>query len=282
MVRPATAALAALLLAAALPSTAAAEPPAAGPAAPRVDLAIAIDVSGSARAASGIDVDGDGMVGVNPSLDARLDGRYPPDVLSTDPDDSVLAAELASVRALLARLRDTGADVRVAIVSFSGNSDPETGLQAGPPQDNARLLAPLGGLDAAGASLDEIARRGAAGGTDFSAALRAARTALCDAPARPGAERRALLLTDGVPSLPHGLGNRTDPSDVSAALSAAHEAKACGVRVDVFALGLGATGDPFAAREIARITGGSYRAIRAAGSLRAALEAALEAVPPAP
>lgn len=276
MGRPATAALAALLLAAALAPPAAADPAPAAPAATlRVDLAVAIDVSGSARAASGIDVDGDGVVGVNPHLDARLDGRYPADVLSTDPDDSVLAAELAAVRALLARLRDTGADVRVAIVAFSGNADPETGLQAGPPEDNATLLAPLGGLDAAEAALDDVARRGAAGGTDFAAALRTARAALCDVPARPGAERRMLLLTDGVPSLPYGLVNRTDPSDVSAALSAAHEAKACGVRVDVFAIGLGATGDPFASQEIARITGGGYRPIRAAGGLRAALEAAL-------
>jgi hypothetical protein len=241
----------------------------------RLDLAIAIDVSGSARAASGIDVDGDGVVGVNPRLDSRLAGEYPSDVLSTDPDDSVLAAQLAAVRALLTRLRADAADVRVAIVSFSGNADPETGLQTGPPEDNAELRAPLGGLDAAEAALDEIARRGAAGGTDFSAAIRTARAALCDVPARPATERRTLLLTDGVPSLPYGLVNRTDPSDVSAALTAAHEAKACGVRVDVFAIGLGATGDPFASQEIARITGGVYRPIRAAGTLRAALESAL-------
>lgn len=279
MGRPATAALAALLLAVAPPSPVAADPTAAAPAAARVDLAIAIDVSGSARAASGIDVDGDGEVGVNPQLDPRLAGQSPADVLSTDPDDSVLAAELAAVRALLRQLRASEADVRVAIVAFSGNFDPETGLQAGPPEDNAQLLAPLGGLDAAEAALDEIARRGAAGGTDFAAAIRAARTALCDAPARPAAERRTLLLTDGVPSLPYGFVTRTDPSDVSAALSAAHEAKACGVRVDVFAIGLGATSDPFASQEIARITSGAYRPIRAAGTLRAALEAALAPAP---
>lgn len=278
MGRPATAALAALLLAVAPPSPAA-DPPPAAPALPRVDLAIAIDVSGSARAASGIDVDGDGVLGVNPRLDPRLDDQYPADVLSTDPDDSVLAAQLAAVRALLGQLRASEADVRVAIVAFSGNFDPATGLQAGPPEDNAQLLAPLGGLDAADAALDEIARRGAAGGTDFSAAIRAARAALCDAPARPAAERRTLLLTDGVPSLPYGFVTRTDPSDVSAALSAAHEAKACGVRIDVFAIGLGATGDPFASQEIARITGGAYRPIRAAGALRAALEAALGPAP---
>jgi len=271
-----TAALAALLLATAAPAPArAADPdPPVPAAAPRTDLAIAIDVSGSARAASGIDVDGDGETGLNPKLDARLDGQYPKEVQSTDPDDSVLAAELAAVRALLARL--DGADVRVAVVAFSGNADPELGTQLGPAEANARLVAPLGTLPAAAAALDEIARRGPAGGTDFSAAIRAARAALCEVPARAGAERRLLFLTDGVPSLPYGYVTRTDPSDVSTALTAAHEAAACGVRIDVFAIGLGATGDPFASKEVARITGGTYRPIRAAGALRSALEGALE------
>jgi len=262
------------LLLALLAAGAAAAEPGGAPAAPmRADVAIAIDVSGSTRAASGIDVDGDGTVGINPKLDARLDGRYDKDVQSTDPDDSVLAAELAAVRALLGQLQ--GADVRVAVVAFSGNADPETGTQLGPAEDNAHLLARLGGLEAAHAALDEIARRGPAGGTDFAAAIRTARAALCDAPARPGVERRTLLLTDGVPSLPFGFVTRADPSDVSAAITAAHEAQACGVRIDVFAIGLGATGDPFAAQEVSRVTGGVYRPIRAAGTLRAALEGAL-------
>jgi hypothetical protein len=273
MGRSVRAGLAALLLAAAALPAPAADPAPAASGAGRVDLAIVIDVSGSARAASGIDVDGDGAVGVNPQLDTRIAGKYPKDVVSTDPDDSVLAAELAAVRALLDRL--AGADVRVAIVAFSGHTDPETRKQLGPADANARLVAPLGDPAAAHAVLDDIARRGPAGGTDFSAALRAARAALCDAPARPGAERITLLLTDGVPSLPYGFATRTDPSDVSAAITAAHEARDCGVRVDVFAIGLGATGDPFASKEVARITGGTYRPIRAASALRGALEGAL-------
>jgi hypothetical protein len=235
----------------------------------RPDVAIAIDVSGSARAASGIDVDGDGTTGINPQLEARLDGQYPRDVVSTDPDDSVLAAELDAVRALLADPRAAGA--RFAIVAFSGNLDPQTGVQLGPPADNARVMAPLGPPAAALPALDAIAARGPAGGTDFSAAVGAARAALCDGDARPGAARRMLLLTDGVPSLPYGFATRTDESDVSAAISAAHEAAACGVRIDVFAIGLGALGDPFASKEVSRVTGGTYRPIRQAGALRAAL-----------
>ncbi|HEY8493369.1 MAG TPA: vWA domain-containing protein [Myxococcota bacterium] len=242
---------------------------------PRLDLAIAIDVSGSAAAASGLDVDGDGETGVNPRLDDRLRDQYPKGVLSTDPDDLVLAAELAAVRALLEGLE--GADVRVAVVAYSGQVDPEQGVQLGPPEGNARLAAPLGPPADALAALDEIARRGPGGGTDFAAGIRAARAALCDGAARPGAERRLLFLTDGVPSLPYGHATRTDPSDVYLAITAAKEAAACGIRIDVFAIGLGALGDPFASKEVARVTGGTYRAIRTTGGLAPALREAVAA-----
>jgi hypothetical protein len=266
-----------LALAVASAPIAHAQPPAPDAvAAPHVDVAIAIDVSESTSAASGIDVDGDGVVGINPSHDPRLDGQYPEGMVSTDPDDSVLAAELAAVRALLATLRSV--DARVAIVSFSGAVDPETGKQSGLPADNAQRLASLSAtLDEAATALDEVAHRGPHGGTDFSAAIRAARHALCGPDARPQAERVLLLLTDGVPSLPHGFAMRTDRGDVSAAIEAAREASACGVRIDVFAIGPLAIGDPFAAKEVARVSQGRYQPIRQASGLRAALEGAFAA-----
>lgn len=242
----------------------------------RADIAIAIDVSESTRAASGIDVDGNGVEGINPTLDPRLDGQYDEGVVSTDPGDSILAAELAAVRALLATLR--GTEARVAIVSFSGAVDPVTGKQAGVPADNAQLLAPLAeALAGADAALDAIATRGPHGGTDFSAAIRTARHALCGADARSGVDRVLLLLTDGLPSLPQGFATRTDRGDVSGAIDAAREASACGVRIDVFAIGPLATGDPFAAREITRVSGGRYHPIEKAADLRAALEGAFDA-----
>jgi len=258
---------------------AAGEPDPSEPAARRVDVAIAIDVSQSTRAASGIDVDGDGVVGINPTLDARLDGQYPAGVVSTDPEDTVLAAELAAVRALLAAW--TGLDAHLAIVSFSGAIDPITGRQLGTPDGNATLQAALSAdREAAQAALDAIARKGPHGGTDFSAAIRTARHALCGSRARAGAERILLLLTDGLPSLPHGYATRTDRGDVSAALTAAREASACGVRIDVFAIGPLAIADPFAAQEVARVSGGRYHPIDQPVDLRAALERALDA--PAP
>jgi hypothetical protein len=260
---------------AAAPGAEAQSPSSEGAQSLRWDIAVAIDVSESTRAASGIDVDGDGVVGINPTLDPRLDGQYPEGLVSTDPEDSILAAELAAVRALLATL-DGGA-ARVAIVSFSGAIDPATGKQAGAPADNAQLRAPLSDtLEDAVAALDEIARLGSHGGTDFSAAIRTARHALCGADARPDASRVLLLLTDGLPSLPQGFATRTDRGDVSGAIEAAREASACGVRIDVFAIGILATSDPFAAKEITRVSGGRYHPIDGAADLRAALERAFD------
>ncbi len=252
-----------------------AEAPASAASSLRADIAIAIDVSESTRAASGMDMDGDGVVGINPTLDPRLDGHYPVGMVSTDAEDSILAAELSAVRALLVSL--DGSDTHVAIVSFSGAIDPETGTQAGSPSDNAEFRARLSDApEGAAAALDEIARRGPHGGTDYSAAIRTARQALCGAEARPGALRVLLLLTDGVPSLPQGYATRTDFGDVSAAIEAARDASKCGVRIDVFAIGLLATGDPFAAKEITRVSGGRYHPVERAAELRAALERALD------
>ena len=99
------------------------------------EFVIVIDVSASAALPSGWDVDGDGASGrTDPALLARLLAK--PDLPAglgerlrdADFDDSVLGAELAATRALLARL-ETGARYRVGLVAFS---------------DRARLLAPVG------------------------------------------------------------------------------------------------------------------------------------------
>src|SRR5690606_2590766 len=66
------------------------------------DVMIVLDVSASTRYPSGIDVDGDGQVGVNPQLE--LIPGYPGDVENTDPDDSILHAEAAAARALVRSL----------------------------------------------------------------------------------------------------------------------------------------------------------------------------------
>ncbi|MBW2400529.1 MAG: hypothetical protein JRG80_14805, partial [Deltaproteobacteria bacterium] len=65
------------------------------------DVVLIIDVSGSTKIASGVDVDGDGEVGFDPYLELVPPGTYPPDLRNTDPGDSILAAEISAARALL-------------------------------------------------------------------------------------------------------------------------------------------------------------------------------------
>ena len=62
------------------------------------DVMLAIDVSASTRSASGVDVDGDGVVGVNPNLELLPPTAYSADTLSSDPQDSILHAEVAAAR----------------------------------------------------------------------------------------------------------------------------------------------------------------------------------------
>ena len=65
------------------------------------DVMIVIDVSRSTEAASGVDVDADGEVGVDPHLELLPPGAYPDDVLSTDPDDTILHAAAQAARTLV-------------------------------------------------------------------------------------------------------------------------------------------------------------------------------------
>jgi hypothetical protein len=195
------------------------------------EFVIVIDVSASAALPSGWDVDGDGARGrTGPALLARLLAK--PDLPAglaerlrdADFDDSVLAAELAAARALLARL-ETGTRYRVGLVAFS---------------DRARLLAPVGSgaaaLADAFAALRENFHRDL-GGTNFGDAIAAAQLALQPesdgAAAVPPAstDQSILFLSDGEPTLPpHGDRARQH------ALYAASAAAAAGIRIFAFDL----------------------------------------------
>ena len=59
------------------------------------DVMIVLDISGSTKVASGVDVDGDGEIGINPEFELVPAGvTYPEGTVSTDPGDTILAAEV--------------------------------------------------------------------------------------------------------------------------------------------------------------------------------------------
>jgi Mg-chelatase subunit ChlD len=236
------------------------------------DVILIIDVSGSTKVASGADVDGDGELGFNPHFELVAPGAYPPDVVSTDPGDTILAAEVAAGRALLSTL-ESGGRIRVGIVSFSGEMNPATGQRARFDQQDAWLELPLtSNLAEAQAALGRILARGPYGGTNFAAGLRLAVTELAGlsgarSQTREGAKKVVLFLTDGLPTFPIGSGSVSDAGDTEAALNAARLAHKAGITINTYALGPSALTNPIAATEVARITLGTFLPVQNPGDI---------------
>lgn len=240
------------------------------------DVMLVVDVSKSTQLPSGVDVDGDGTFGVNPALELLPEGTFPEGTVNTDPGDSVFEAELVAARALIQSLDPSR--VRVGIVSFSGDVDPATGRRLREGQQDAVVEAPLSAdPGAALAALDAVRARGPHGATNFAAGLRLAITELSGltgarSTPRGDAKKVILFLTDGMPSLPIGRGDETDPGDVDAALTAARLADTAGIRINVYAIGPGALGDPKAATGVAKLTQGAYTPVRNPGDIIAVLQ----------
>jgi hypothetical protein len=242
----------------------------------RFDVMIALDVSQSTQYPSGADVDGDGVVGENPAEGLYAPGEFPEGTVCTDPQDTILAAEVAAARALV---RGLSADrARVGLLTFSGDVNLETGLQRSREQRNATLEVPLTGEFArVEGALGRVLARGPHGATDFSAGIRLATTELAGlsgaASSRlAGAQKVILLLTDGHPTFPIGLASVEDPGDLEAAVNAAKLAHAAGIRINTYALGQNALGRPVAATEVARTTLGTFTPVLEPGSIVAALQ----------
>ncbi len=235
------------------------------------DVMLAIDVSASTRAASGVDVDGDGEVGANPLLELLPPTAYSADTLSSDPEDSVLHAEVAAARGLIERL--DARRVRVGVISFAGEVDPMTGKRKHLDQQDAWVDAPLtADLEQIHRTLDAILARGARGATNFAAGVRlgirelSALSGARSAP-RPEAKKVILFLTDGAPTLPSGRGNQIDPGDSEAAVRAAQVAHRAGISINTYALGQGALTYPQVVTEMARVSLGTYTPVQNPGDI---------------
>jgi len=236
------------------------------------DVMIVLDISGSTKAASGVDVDRDGEVGINPNFELLPPGTYPEGTLSSDPGDTILAAEVAAADALIASL-GTGGRVRIGIVSFSGEMNPDTGRRKRFNQQDAWVEVPLtDNFRAARARLPSILARGPYGGTNFAAGLRVAIVELAGlrgarSTPRADAKKVVLFLTDGLPTFPINSGATADPGDTEAALTAARLAHSAGITINTYALGPSALNNPFAATEIARITRGTFMPVQNPGDI---------------
>ena len=246
---------------------------------PDIDVILALDISGSTVHPAGVDVDGDGHTGVALSPDSSSQTASAQSPGSSDPGDSILAAEIAAADRLVASL-EAGGRVRVGVVSFSGDMNPDTGRRRRYDQQDAWLEVPLtANFSAVQARLPAMLARGPYGGTNFAAGLRLAITELADlegarsAP-RPNARKVVLFLTDGVPTFPVAAGSVSDPGDVEAALVAARLAHQAGITVHTYGIGPSALENPRAVGEIARITRGTFLPVRNPGDIVSFLQAA--------
>ncbi|MCP5056010.1 MAG: VWA domain-containing protein [bacterium] len=235
------------------------------------DVIVAIDVSASTKTASGLDVDRDGIVGVNPHNELLPPGSYDPNVRSTDPGDTILAAQVQAARALLESLDPDR--VRVGVVSFSGEVDPITGRRKRLDQEDARLEVPLtADFQAVGNALGAVLARGAHGATNFAAGIRIGireLAGLSGATSKPreNVRRVMLFLSDGSPSLPVGRGNVTDDGDKEAAIRAAELAHRAGISINAYALGPAALRYPKVMTEISRVSLGTYTPVQRPGQI---------------
>ncbi len=235
------------------------------------DVMIVIDVSGSTKEASGVDVDGDGEIGFDPQRELVEPGRYPKDLRSTDPQDSILHAEILAARALVDSLDPER--IRVGVVSFSGEMNPTTGERRSFSQQDAWLETPLThDHRRAQSAVRGILARGSFGGTNFAAGLRLAVRELAalsgsKSQARPGAKKVVLFLTDGTPTFPIGSGSTVDAGDMQVAIEVARVADTAGIMVNTYALGPGALSNTLAVSEIARLTSGHFLPVQNPGDI---------------
>ncbi len=235
------------------------------------DVLIVLDVSHSTRYPSGIDVDEDGEVGFDPHDELVAPGTYAEDVVCSDPEDSILAAEIKAARYLVEVL---GAGrTRVGVVAFSGEVDPTTGTRVRRDQKDAWVEIPLtSDFDAVYRKLDKIHKKGPHGATNYAAAVQLSVIELAGLPGalsakRTGAKKVVLFLTDGVPTFPFGKGIVADPEDTEVAINAARLARKAGITVNTYALGRHALAKPVAVIEMARLTVGTYTPVRNPGDI---------------
>ncbi|MFI5316360.1 MAG: VWA domain-containing protein [Myxococcota bacterium] len=179
------------------------------------DVVIVLDRSASTFRASGVDVDGDGIIGKQYPGD-------PPDewvLWTSDFGDTIVSAETLAARRLVERL--DADNTRMAILSFGGNTKVEAPLGS----SRAQLLA----------ALDALPPWPNENGTNMYAALETAIDVFESAPPEPGVtrQREILLLSDGVPTSP------PEPPGAAQRISvhAAHNAALAHARIYAYALG---------------------------------------------
>ena len=237
-----------------------------------LDVAIAIDASGSTADPSGSDIDGDGTIG------------KPRDSM-TNRGDSLLSAQVAGIKSLIPEFRLR--DLRLSIVSFSGRDRFDDPASPEPVPDAVRRNALTSDATELEAALERVLAKGSRGTANFAAAMHRSLAALYDGPELARRRGVVLLMSDSpTPVLPgptqylyrslagdpHGPFVHSDPNMAVAAKRAIRS------RVAIHTFGLGEAADadpPHALSRVAGATGGQYRAVKDPARLHCYLMSAL-------
>ncbi len=237
----------------------------------RFDVVLVLDTSQSTSTPTGVDVDGDGVIGAPPlgPLGALFGG-------STDPGDSILAAEVAAAQRLLRGLDPR--NTRVAIVVFAGEpAAARRGFMIGSGSTIAPALTiePLtSDFERVDHALVRVRERGPRGMTHMAAGVDQATVELLGlqgslSETDRSSEKIVLFFTDGAPTLPY---QGFDADNIRAVLRAAQRARRAGIRIHSFAIGPEALIGPVAPVEMANITDGKFTPVRHPGGLVSVIE----------
>jgi Mg-chelatase subunit ChlD len=231
----------------------------------KVDIFLVVDISGSTAQYSGSDLGDAGALPDNsgfsgfPAPQISIGGMSIGRPSMGNLRNSILAAEIAAARRLLAQLNPE--TTRVGVLTFS---------------EGARLVQPLtSDFERLRRVLDDILRSGPFGGTNMVEGIRLGITELLGLGAsekRTDAVKVQILLTDGFPTLPIGGSRHAAPEDTDLAINAARLAGKAGIKVHVFALGEEALTYPRAAVGIAKASGGTYTPVIRPADVLAVIE----------
>jgi hypothetical protein len=231
----------------------------------RFDVILLIDASGSTSQAAGTDVNGNGVTG-----EARL-GEFGVmlGVGLTDDGDSILAAEVAAARRVLAGLDPRS--TRVGLVQFAGQP-PGSGSTRKPAVTVAGLTRAYDQIEQ---GLDKLLATGPDGTTHMAAGVDQATIELSGfrgafSKPDPDSEKVVFFFTDGQPTLPYP---EREADNVRAVLRAANRAERANIRIHSFAIGPEALAGPIAAVEMASRTHGYFTPVRKPGDLVDIVEA---------
>jgi hypothetical protein len=234
----------------------------------RFDVMIVIDTSDSTRAASGADINGNGIVGAG-----GLSGIFK----QTDPGDSILAAEIAAAKRVVESLDPR--NTRVGVVTFAGEPgqlDRYSGQVYFSRKPAAITEEPLTtNYERVIKALDRVFKRGPDGSTNMTEGVRLSIKELKGfrggmSKPDPGSEKVVLFFTDGQPTAPFPM--EYGRENVNSVLRAASQARRADVQVHTFAIGPEALDGPIACVQLAAYTGGYFTPVSSPGDLPAVVE----------